>query len=186
MAVIHRAELKPTKRELLAAWLPEQPWGAELDALVGAYRLDDPAGEVGIEVHRVRGADGVVRQVPATYRAGPLPGAALIGTTTHSVLGQRWVHCGCTDPVAVAALTAAVRSGAAGAEEWVGNESGPPVRREPTVQVRGVPPTDRGDLGSAALVVRRVLDGPGDTDASGVLLGTWAGQEQPVVLAQLM
>lgn len=182
MAVIHRAQLNPTKRELLAAWLPEQPWGGPLDAVLGAYRLDDPAGEVGIEVHLVRGVDGLVRQVPTTYRAVPLPGATLIGTTTHTVLGQRWVHDGCTDPVAVAALTGAVRSGGAGAEEWVEQESGPPVRREATAQVRGVPPT----VDATELVVRRVLDGPGESGSPGVLLGTWVGQGEPVVLARLV
>jgi hypothetical protein len=179
--VIHQAQLNPTKRELLAAWLPEQPWGGPLDTVLGAYRLDDPAGEVGIEVHLVRGADGVVRQVPTTYRAAPLSGAALIGTMTHTVLGQRWVHDGCTDPVAVAALTGAIRSGSAGAEEWVERESGPPVRREPSARVIGVPPADDG----TELVVRRVLDGPGESGATGVLLGTWAGQDEPVVLARL-
>jgi hypothetical protein len=182
MAVIHRAQLEPTKRELLAAWLPTQSWGGPLDAVLGAYRLDDPAGEVGIEVHLVRGVDGAVRQVPMTYRAVPFPGATLIGTTTHTVLGQRWVHDGCSDPVAVAALTAAIRRGSAGAEEWVEQETGPPVRREATAQVRGVPP-----IGAASeLVVRRVLDGPGEASASGVLLGTWEGQNDPVELARMV
>ncbi|MGI5130557.1 maltokinase N-terminal cap-like domain-containing protein [Pseudonocardia sp. CA-107938] len=183
MAVIHRAELQPTKRELLAAWLPQQPWGAALDAVLGAYRLDDPDGEVGIEVHIVRGVDGVVRQVPATYRAAPLTGAALIGTTLHSVLGQRWVHDGCTDPVAVAALATTIRSGGAGAEEWVEQETGPPVRRQASAEVRGVPPVDDSD---GELVVRRVLDETAPADgAAGVLLATWNGQEQPVVVAHL-
>jgi hypothetical protein len=182
MAVIHRAQLTPTKRELLAAWLPAQPWGGPLEAVLGAYRLDDPAGEVGIEVHLVRGVDGVVRQVPVTYRAVPLPGATLIGTTTHTVLGQRWVHDGCTDPVAIAALTAAIRSGGSGAEEWVEQDAGRPVRREATAQVRGVPPEVDGDH---ELVVRRVLDGSEESGVSGVLLGTWTGQDEPVMLARL-
>jgi hypothetical protein len=180
--MIHRAQLEPTKRELLEAWLPTQPWGGPLDAVLGAYRLDDPAGEVGIEVHLVRGVDGLVRQVPTTYRAVPLSGATLIGTTMHTVLGKRWVHDGCTDPVAVAALTAAVRCGSAGAEEWVEQEAGPPVRREATAQVRGVPPADD----ATELVVHRVLDGPGEPGTYGVLLGTWAGQDDPVELARLV
>ena len=61
MAIIHRTTMTPGKLELLAAWLPSQPWchGAgrapEL-ARAGGFRLDDPPGEVGIEfmvrIHR--------------------------------------------------------------------------------------------------------------------------------------
>ena len=48
--------------------------------------------------------------VPMTYRGAPLDGAehALIGTTEHGVLGQRWVYDGCHDPVLVAQLWALV------------------------------------------------------------------------------
>ena len=54
MAVIEQATLRPSKAEALAAWLPDQPWsgvvaGAPLE-VVGQFRFDDPAGEVGIEV----------------------------------------------------------------------------------------------------------------------------------------
>lgn len=56
---------------------------------VGTYRFDDPDGEVGIETHVLRTADGQVIQVPVTYRDAPLEGAAslLITTTQHSILG---------------------------------------------------------------------------------------------------
>ena len=49
MAVIHRATLTPGKLELLAGWLPARPWcpGVEDLRQLGAYRFDDPAGEVG-------------------------------------------------------------------------------------------------------------------------------------------
>jgi hypothetical protein len=54
MAVIHHTTLTPGKLELLSAWLPSQPWyrdagrAPELDR-AGGFRLDDPAGEVGLE-----------------------------------------------------------------------------------------------------------------------------------------
>ena len=105
MAVIHRAEIRPTKLELLGEWLPKLPWypgepGAA-PASVGAYRFDDPRGEVGIETLLVRTVGGQVAQVPLTYRGAPLPGGepSLVGTMEHSVLGRRWVYDGCGDPV---------------------------------------------------------------------------------------
>ena len=50
MALLHHATLTPTKRDLLTAWLPSRSWwpGGEFEHL-GAYRLDDPEGEVGME-----------------------------------------------------------------------------------------------------------------------------------------
>ncbi|MFC8534438.1 1,4-alpha-glucan branching protein [Streptomyces sp. NPDC057249] len=115
MAVIHRTTLSPTKLELLATWLPTRPWyaGSAGPSLVrsGGFRLDDPQGEVGIEfmvVTDASGAEPVPYFVPLTYRGAALEGAedALIGTTTHGVLGQRWVYDGCHDPVLVAQLFA--------------------------------------------------------------------------------
>jgi hypothetical protein len=52
MAVIHDTTMTPGKLELLAAWLPAQPWyrdrGREPElARAGGFRLDDPVGEVG-------------------------------------------------------------------------------------------------------------------------------------------
>ncbi|MPY48986.1 maltokinase N-terminal cap-like domain-containing protein [Streptomyces acidicola] len=117
MAVIHRTTLKPTKLELLTAWLPSRPWyggaGAPEPARAGGFRLDDPDGEVGIEFMVVTDA-AVPRPagylVPLTYRGAPLDGAehALIGTAEHGVLGLRWVYDGCHDPVLVAQLLALI------------------------------------------------------------------------------
>ncbi|MFF2328825.1 MULTISPECIES: 1,4-alpha-glucan branching protein [unclassified Streptomyces] len=117
MSVIHRTTLTPTKLELLTAWLPEQPWyrgkAGQRPELVksGGFRLDDPEGEVGIEFMAATDTSGdhpVTYHVPFTYRAAPMPGAdeALIGTTEHGVLGQRWVYDGTRDPVLVAQLFA--------------------------------------------------------------------------------
>jgi hypothetical protein len=71
VAILHsNAEITPTKPELLATWLPTQPWFGDASALrlVGAYRFDDPDGAVGMETHLVRAGDGPVLQVPLTYR----------------------------------------------------------------------------------------------------------------------
>jgi hypothetical protein len=116
MAVIHQTSVKPTKLELLTAWLPSRPWyhgGAGEPRLTkaGGFRLDDPQGEVGIEfivVTDTAGPDPVQLLVPLTYRGAPLDGAehALVGTMEHGVLGRRWVYDGCQDPVAAAQLAA--------------------------------------------------------------------------------
>jgi Maltokinase N-terminal cap domain len=50
MAIIHRTTMIPGKLELLAAWLPAQPWyldrGREPElAKAGGFRLDDPQGD---------------------------------------------------------------------------------------------------------------------------------------------
>ena len=114
MAIIHQTTLSPGKLELLAAWLPGQPWyrGAGQPRLDrgGGFRLDDPDGKVGIEFMVVADASGGERcyHVPLTYRAAPLAGAeaALIGTSEHGVLGLRYVYDGASDPVLAAQLIA--------------------------------------------------------------------------------
>jgi hypothetical protein len=111
MALLHQAELVPSKLEALAAWAPSQPWfdgDPERLERVAAFRLDDPAGEVGVEVLLLRAGDGPVLQVPLTYRGSPLEGGDewLVGTMQHSVLGERWVYDGCGDPVYVATAVA--------------------------------------------------------------------------------
>ncbi len=115
MAVIHNTTLSPGKLELLAAWLPGQPWyrGACQPRLGrgGGFRLDDPDGEVGIEFMVVTDASDSGERcyhVPLTYRAAPLGGAeqALVGTAEHGVLGLRYVYDGPSDPVLAAQLIA--------------------------------------------------------------------------------
>ncbi|ASY32135.1 MULTISPECIES: hypothetical protein [unclassified Streptomyces] len=119
MAEIHRTTLTPSKLELLAVWLPKQPWyqggggPAELEK-AGGFRLDDPAGEVGIEFMAVTdraGAEVVTYHVPLTYRGAPVDGleAALVGTSEHGVLGKRWVYDGAHDAVLCAQLLALAR-----------------------------------------------------------------------------
>ena len=191
MAIIHRATLVPTKVELVAAWLPAQPWfdgpAAEVRP-VGAYRFDDPAGEVGIESHLLDVAGRLVH-VPLTYRGAPLPGAEewLVGTMEHSVLGTRWVYDGPGDPVYRAELARVVREGDTQVRMWVETPEGR-EEREPTVLVRGSGAADAGAPADAGdpevVVVREPLERP-DVPATRTLTGTWAGQDAPVVLAYL-
>ena len=100
MAEIHDATLTPTKLELLPEWMARQRWYAAKGGVprlrkLWSWRLDDPAGEVGIETILVVDESGtapVVYQVPLTYRGAPLEGGdqALVGRMHHSVLGPRW------------------------------------------------------------------------------------------------
>ncbi|MEV6399422.1 1,4-alpha-glucan branching protein [Streptomyces sp. NPDC051907] len=118
MAVIHHTSLKPTKLELLSAWLPSRPWyrgGADAPQLAkaGGFRLDDPQGEVGIEFMVVTDASGprpIAYLVPLAYRGAPLAGAehALVGIMEHGVLGRRWAYDACHDPVVAAQLLALI------------------------------------------------------------------------------
>ncbi|OIJ87054.1 maltokinase N-terminal cap-like domain-containing protein [Streptomyces monashensis] len=114
MAIIHHTTLKPTKLELLTDWLPSRPWyrgGPDAPVLTksGGFRLDDPAGEVGIEFMVATDTstpEPTAYLVPLTYRGAPLAGAehALVGTMEHGVLGRRWAYDGCHDPVLAAEL----------------------------------------------------------------------------------
>ncbi|WP_406230826.1 maltokinase N-terminal cap-like domain-containing protein [Nocardia sp. NBC_01009] len=116
MAVIHQTSMSPGKLELLASWLPTRTWYHASGrpphlSKAGGFRLDDPAGEVGIEFMVIADSSGVepaVYLVPLTYRGGPLENAedGLVGTSLHGVLGQRWIYDGAHDPVLVAQLIA--------------------------------------------------------------------------------
>ncbi|MCF7549343.1 hypothetical protein [Pseudonocardia sp. WMMC193] len=105
MAIVHRTTLTPSKLDLLTAWLPTQDWyrGTTTPKLAkaGGFRLDDPAGEVGIELMIVTdtaGPDEDAYLVPLTYRATEIEGT-LIGTMEHGVLGTRYAYDATTDPV---------------------------------------------------------------------------------------
>ena len=204
MALYHNATITPTKQEVIAAWLPSRPWAPDGDdaaEIVAAYRFDDPEGRVGLEAHLVRHGDAVLH-VPLTYRDEPLDGMDdhLVATMQHSALGQRWVYDGVHDPVftrmfVAAALTGCgqtigiVRTG----DRWLvvppnirlvgGGYSG---ERTP---VDGFV-VDREDRGWTALrsdhfdiLVARSVQ-PGEQPRIGIR-ATWAGQELPVVLADV-
>ncbi|MFD9663978.1 hypothetical protein ACFWAY_20500 [Rhodococcus sp. NPDC059968] len=205
MALIHQAQLSPSKAALLGDWVPRQSWIGSADAsaleVVGAYRFDDPAGEVGIETHLVRTADGQVVQVPVTYRGAPMPGAeaSLITTMQHSVLGERWVYDACVDPVYVSALATAILTGGTEAELQF---AAPSERREVTTRVSGsgspssavpvVGAVTCANEGTTTVIatdeigvrVFRVID-PDQVAALGshTLEGTWPGRGAPALLA---
>ncbi|WP_460447082.1 CG0192-related protein [Angustibacter aerolatus] len=202
MATIHRAEIRPTKAELLDAWVPAQPWypGGALTT-IGAFRFDDPAEEVGVETFLLRAGDAVV-QVPLTYRAAPLAGAddALVTTMEHSVLGRRWVYDGCADPVFAATLAHTVLTGGVQAELLVQGDDGV-ERREPDVLVTGSgrPGTAVPDVrevhattldrvtvlrcGDLELAVARVLGALDVRPGDATLTGTWADGRESGLLA---
>ncbi len=203
VAIIHRAQLNPSKNDLLRAWVPKQPWLGSVDCStlerVDAYRFDDPDGEVGIETHLMRSADGRILQVPLTYRGAPLDGAetALIATMDHSVLGERWVYDACCDPVYVSAVATAILTGGAGVElvfadtadhipvtaHVVGSgtaHSSVPAVESVTCSTVGTDTTiSAGDL---ELTVVRVIDAD-RVSGSATLTGTWPGQTNPALLA---
>jgi hypothetical protein len=196
MALLHKATLSPTKRELLAAWLPTRDWwpGEAGPEPIGAYRFDDPSGEIGLEGFLVRCGEDVVHAA-LTYRARPLAGgeANLVGTAEHSVLGTRWVYDGCGDPVWVAALATAVLTGGVQAEEYF-EVDGRRESRAPTIRVQGsgrsgaaVPVADSvscrdegpvtlvraGDL--ELVVVRRLGGEAAPVAAEETLVASWDG-----------
>lgn len=138
MAVLHGdASLSPSKLEVLSAWLPTQAWAPAGEVeLVASYRLDDPAGHVGIECF-VLSFGGALVHLPVTYRGAPLEGGVLVGEMEHSRLGHRWVYDGCADPVAVAALIRTIVSGGTQARLEVHRGEEKVAEREPAATVRG-------------------------------------------------
>ncbi|WP_026919284.1 CG0192-related protein [Gordonia shandongensis] len=137
MALLHDATLSPTKPEIVTAHLDSVPWGGSGPVeMLGAYRFDDPDGEVGVEAHIVaRG--GHVLHIPLTYRGAPIPGADehLVATMKHSVLGERWVYDAAADPVAVGCFVRALRGEQAQADLEVAQADGSTVPRENTVRL---------------------------------------------------
>jgi hypothetical protein len=200
MALIHRAQLSPTKLELLQGWLPAQQWSGEQGGSglerVAAYRFDDPAGEVGIETLLVREGDGPVFQVPLTYRGAPLDDADewLIGTVEHSVLGQRWVYDATGDPVYAAALARALFSGEEQAQEFVDVDgrleprpltmtivcpSADPAVPAASPRIERVVPGDPTliETDTVTFAVSRRLGGGGASSGT-TLSGSWSGQSE--------
>ncbi len=173
MAVIHRTTMVPTKLELLASWLPGRPWwrgGGAPPRRAGGFRVDDPAGEVGVEVVLVAGGD-VVHVVPLAYRGAPLDAASggLLGTSEHGVLGRRWVYDAAHDPVAVPLLLALAQGRAQAQQQSTSHQADPAVGVEPG----GAAPVDVPDPHPV----------PSDADlVTSVDLGTAAGGTGRVVV----
>jgi Maltokinase N-terminal cap domain len=200
VAIFHRATIAPTKLDLIAAWAPTQSGGPSASApieMIGSYRFDDPDGRVGMEIHIVDAA-GELMQVPLTYRDEPLAGTedAFITEMQHSVLGPRWVYDGLRDQrlvlmFAAVALTGQGEALGMGVHEvrWYIAPSDVRIQGGGWTQERV--PVDGFELGTddaAAAVLhndrfeltvfRRLVPPIG-------LTGTWPGQEEAVVLAEV-
>lgn len=179
MAIVFDAKLVPSKPDLIAAWLPLHSWFQETNPAIevlGAFRFDDPNGEVGIETHIVRGASGTIYQVPLSYRGNAMADAGrfLVTELEHSVLGHRWVYDAAADPVAVAALVAAITTGQQQVEVFLADEETPlPVsvavqgtgslERAPQATLIGLETKDavtRVQTDSLAIDIFRVISGP--------------------------
>ncbi len=118
MATIYDVTLTPSKDDLVTAWIGGERWYAAKGRTprlrrLDSWRLDDPAGEVGIETIIYldeAGPEPTIYQVPLTYRGEPLDtgDAALVGELDHPILGHRWVYDGPHDPVYAAQLLALI------------------------------------------------------------------------------
>ncbi len=209
MALMYKTTMSPSKLELVAGWLPRQPWFVgDVSALrnLGGYRFDDPAGEVGLEGVLVTAGDETVYHVPMTYRAAPLEDGEsfLIGTSEHGVLGTRWISDAAGDPVYRAVMAAVMATGGRGADEFVADAEGNPIPRVPLVPVHGTGTVNNSvpDLSEATVetlgarthieddlavlelvrVVDPSLQARSDQFA---LVGTWEGQPEAAILALL-
>ena len=175
MAFIHHTTLTPGKLELLASWLPSQLWydaagGQPALTKAGGFRLDDPAGDVGIEfmvVTDVSGPRPASYHVPLTYRGSALAGAehALIGQAEHGVLGARWVYDGVRDPVLLTQLVAFFRGVVQAQAQSVSDTPDLTVVAQPAGM----------DVTAADLRVLRLLE-PGSADPATGTPGTPGGR----------
>lgn len=205
MGIFHVATLSPTKSELITNWIPRQPWGPSPETpveVIGAFRFEDPNGQVGIETHIVN-AGGTLMQVPLTYRDAPLEGCedALVTEMEHSALGTRWVYDGLHDDLFVITLAGVALTGqgeALGMKMIDGRLNIAPAG----VRIRGggwTPepvPVDDFNLESGSTTTnvlfrsdrfeltffRHPVEGP--RPAIG-LTATWEGQPNPVILAEI-
>ena len=156
MASIYRsATLVPSKADLLRSLISSRSWTGGADpvsiTLVGAYRFDDPDGEVGMETHLVELGEGKVLQIPFTYRNAAMPGGDkfLIATAEHSVLGTRWIYDGLRDPVFLNALATCILCGGKQAEleniSDTGSERGESATKVSGTGVDSTPPSLLGN-----------------------------------------
>ncbi|MGO2152827.1 MAG: maltokinase N-terminal cap-like domain-containing protein [Brevibacterium aurantiacum] len=192
MADIYSAELNPGKLDVISAWLSKQSWAAEADVApeslkkVTSYRFDDPEGKVGAEIHIVAAGDRVF-QVPLTYRGVELAGADkhLISTMEHSILGTRWVYDGMGDPHFRQRLDHAIATAGTSAKQYRVDDEGNRIDEITDVaHAWGTGPL--AGAGDVQVLYELNLDSPAEGSDAGLLLGRWAGQEAPVVLAVMV
>ncbi|HCG55029.1 MULTISPECIES: hypothetical protein [Brevibacterium] len=192
MADIYSAELNPGKLDVISAWLSKQSWAAEADVApeslkkVTSYRFDDPEGKVGAEIHIVAAGDRVF-QVPLTYRGVELAGADkhLISTMEHSILGTRWVYDGMGDPHFRQRLDHAIATAGTSAKQYRVDDEGNRIDEITDVaHAWGTGPMAGAE--DVQVLYELNLDSPAEGSDAGLLLGRWAGQEAPVVLAVMV
>lgn len=192
MADIYAAELHPGKLEVVTEWVAKQDWASELDLTsnpleqVTSYRFDDPAGEVGLEVHIVRSGDRYL-QVPLSYRGAPLDGAddAFVANMEHSILGKRWVYAGMGDPVFRQRLDDAIATAGTSATQYRVDDQGNRIDEITEVaHAFGTGPLP--GAGDVEMLFQLNLESTGEGSESGLLLGRWDGQDTNVVLAVMV
>lgn len=183
MAIIYQAELSPSKPEILRTFLSGRSWGesGELE-LLGAYRFDDPDGEVGVECHVVQVAE-TIYHLPLAYRPAPVEGAEehLLTTMQHSVLGERFVYDGLADELALDCFRRAICGEQEQAELRIVSDGDELIEiQEQTVtlslEVDEGESLPTGDelLEGAPFTIARTL---GDLDGIVRLRATWPGGE---------
>jgi len=181
MAIIYQAELSPSKSEILRDFLSGRSWGevGELEIL-GAYRFDDPAGEVGIECHLVRVGE-TIYHLPLTYRPEPMAGAEehLLAIMQHSVLGERFVYDGLADELALDCFRRALSAEQQQAELEIHGEDGAVLEIRPQsvtlsleVDAGEQPPTGDEVAEGMEFTIARTL---GDLDGPVRLVAAWDG-----------
>lgn len=209
MALLYDAVLRPSKSELIAAWAPTQPWfvgdtTAEVER-VASFRFDDPDGEVGVETLLVRFGTGPLLQIPLTYRGAPFEGGEneLVGTMSHSVLGDRWVYDATGDPIYLAVVAAVALNGGHEADQFEQRDGGLlPVASTAAVRGNGIPGTPVPKLastiettstagttiataGALRVTVVRVLDGTSTAaleNVAATVTSIWPQQSTPQLL----
>lgn len=187
MAIIYRAELSPNKTEILHDFLSSRSWGetGEL-VLLGAYRFDDPEGEVGVECHLVRVGE-TTYHLPLSYRPLRVDGADehLLAIMQHSVLGERFVYDGLADETALDCFRRAICGEQQQAALDIYDEDGTLSETLPQsvtlsleVDEGEQPPTGDELLDGAPFTIARTL---GDLDGAVRLRARWSGGDGVVV-----
>ncbi|WP_159614443.1 1,4-alpha-glucan branching protein [Glutamicibacter sp. JC586] len=174
MGIVYNTSMSPTKNELVSAWLPKQKFytgnGTPKLEHIGGFRLEDPRGEVGVELRMYADhsdTSDVVYHVPLTYRDAPLPGAQkyLLGTSEHAILGKRYIYDAEGDPL----FTAQARALLAG--NSTPQHHSESFTDDPRIIVHGQ------TAGKDALIIRKPVSGAPTADG---IIGYWEnalGQE---------
>ncbi|GAA1876738.1 hypothetical protein GCM10009715_24330 [Paeniglutamicibacter psychrophenolicus] len=190
MSEIFATTMDPTKHQLIAAWLPRQEWfageGEAVLETLGGFRLDDPAGAVGMEfivVADTAAGEPAIYHVPLAYRGAELPGAEawLLGTSDHGVLGTRWIYDGEGDPVWQAQVRALLAGDVAAQHQ---NDS---HTLEPLVGVDRAAGQGAGEgtgvaagNGKITVIRRPVAGGAGSSGAAAWVTSPWTEAGVPV------